>query len=432
MKIYGWGRYSVIDAEVLNPKSKKDIEFFIKNNKTIIARGLGRSYGDSANNNVVIKTTSINHFIKFDHINGIITCSAGISIHRINELTIPKGWFIPVSPGSGYITIGGAMASDIHGKNHHLVGTLSKYILSADLITSEGETITISNNQNIDLFRATCGGMGLTGIIFSITIKLKSITSSLIKNTIIKTKSIEETCEQFEKNFSSSYSVAWIDCLKNGKNFGRSLLFLGEHIKNSRLINHLKKPKYIPIKFCSLFLNKYSIKVFNAIHYYKNQNKNINNLSLNDYFYPLDSLLNWNFLYGKNGFIQYQFVIPKKNSIKVLKKILHKISEENCPPFLAVLKLFGPQNENYLSFPLQGYSLALDFKIYNNLIQLINILDKIVIENGGRIYLTKDTLMNKKTFRICYPEWEMFQKIRAKYNAIGKFTSLQSIRLGLE
>lgn len=432
MKIYGWGRYSVCDAEVLNPKSKKDIEFFIKNNKTIIARGLGRSYGDSANNNVVIKTTSINHFIKFDQINGIITCEAGISIHRINELTIPKGWIIPVSPGSGYVTIGGAMASDIHGKNHHLAGTLSKYILSADLMTSEGETITISNNKNTDLFRATCGGMGLTGIIFSITIKLKSISSSFIKNTIIKTNSLEETCEQFEKNFYSSYSVAWIDCLKNGKNFGRSLLFLGEHIKNGRLVNDLKKPKYIPIKFCSLFLNKYSIKVFNAINYYKNQNENINQLSLNDYFYPLDSLLNWNFLYGKNGFIQYQFVIPKKNGIKILKKILNKISEKNCLPFFAVLKLFGPQNENYLSFPMQGYSLALDFKIYNNLLQLINILDKIVIENGGRIYLTKDTLMDKKTFRICYPKWDMFQKVRAKYKAIGKFTSQQSMRLGLE
>ena len=191
MKIYGWGRYSKVDAEVLEPKKKADVKFFIKTNKTIIPRGLGRSYGDSTHNNVVIKTTSINHFFNFDSKNGIITCEAGISIHKINELTIPKGWFIPVTPGSGYVTIGGAMANDIHGKNHHLEGTLSKYILSADLITNDGETITISNNKNTDLFRATCGGIVLTGIIFTITIKLKSISSSLIKNTIIRTNSLE-------------------------------------------------------------------------------------------------------------------------------------------------------------------------------------------------------------------------------------------------
>lgn len=432
MKIYGWGRYSEVNAEVLEPKKKTDIKFFIKKNKTIIARGLGRSYGDSTYNNVVIKTASINHFVNFDSKNGIITCEAGISIHKINEFTIPKGWFIPVTPGSGYVTIGGAMANDIHGKNHHLEGTLSNYILSADLITNDGETITISNNKNTDLFRATCGGIGLTGIIFTITIKLKSISSSLIKNTIIKTNSLEDTCEQFESNFSCSYSVAWIDCLKKGRGIGRSLLFIGEHVKNDILVNDFKKPKYIPIKFCSLFLNKYSIKIFNAINYYKNQNKSINQISLNNYFYPLDSILDWNLLYGKKGFIQYQFVIPKKNGIKILKKILNIISEKNCPPFLAVLKLLGPQNKNYLSFPMEGYCLALDFKIYNNLLQLINILDKIIIDNGGRIYLAKDTLMNKNTFRICYPNWGKFQEIRSKYKTIGKFTSLQSKRLGLE
>jgi FAD/FMN-containing dehydrogenase len=433
MKIYGWGRYSVFDAEVLKPKNIKDVQKIIKRNKKVIARGLGRSYGDSANNDVVIETNYLNNFITFDSENGIITCESGVSIQEVNRLIIPKGWFMPVTPGTSYVTIGGAIASDVHGKNHHCEGTLSQHILSIKLMLGDGDILTISNNINSDLFKATCGGMGLTGIIISATIKLRSIHSSQIKNTIIKANCLEEVCDQFERNFYSPYSVAWIDCLSKGKNLGRSLLFLGEHIKKGELKRNSEAQKYIPTKICSLFLNKYLIKIFNNVYYYKNfKKKNITQLSLKEYFYPLDSFLNWNQLYGKKGFIQYQFVVPKKNGIKILKEILKIISEHNQTPFLGVLKIFGSQNENYLSFPQEGYTLALDFKVNQDLLRLISVLDKKIINNSGRIYLTKDTLMNKETFRSCYPKWNLFEKVRAKYKAIGKFSSHQSIRLGLE
>ena len=432
MKIHGWGNYSVIDAQVLKPKKINDIKELIKINNKVIARGLGRSYGDSANNNIVIDTTSLNQIIKFDTINGLISCESGVSIQEINKLTIPYGWFVPVTPGSSYVTLGGAISSDIHGKNHHIDGAFSDHIVSANLMLSDGEIITISKTINNELFQATCGGMGLTGIIVSATFKLKSINSNLIKQTTIKSSSLEELFNQLEVNFSSPYSVAWIDFSKKNKSVN-SLLFLGDHIKKGKLISSTNKPRYIPIKFFSMFLNKNLIKLFNNAYYFKNLKKKQNtNIILEKYFYPLDSLLNWNLLYGKKGFIQYQFVIPKSDGIKIIKKILDIINDHDQTPFLAVLKVLGPQNKNYLSFPMEGYTLALDFKVSNRLLKLISILDEIIALNGGKIYLTKDAIMSKEIFRECYPKWEEFESIRAKYRANGKFTSLQSLRLGLQ
>tara|TARA_B100000787_G_scaffold85759_1_gene63271 strand:+ start:1726 stop:3024 length:1299 start_codon:yes stop_codon:yes gene_type:complete len=432
MKIHGWGHYSVVDAQILKPAKVNDLNELIKVNKNIIARGLGRSYGDSANSNIVLDTTSLNRVVKFDSESGIILCESGVSIKEINELTIPQGWFIPVTSGSSYVTLGGAIASDIHGKNHHLDGAFSDHILSANLMLGDGEILTMSNSINSDLFQATCGGMGLTGIIISASIKLKPISSNLIKQTTIKNNSLEELFNQFEINFSSPYSVAWIDCSNKSKSIN-SLLFLGEHLKKGELITSKKKPKYIPVKFCSMFLNKHLIKIFNNAYYFKNLKKiQTTQVPLENYFYPLDSLMNWNFLYGKKGFIQYQFVIPKMNGVQILKKILDKINEHKQTPYLAVLKILGPQNKNHLSFPMEGYTLALDFKFDHGLLNLISNLDKIIAHSGGRIYLTKDAVMSKEIFRECYPKWEEFEQIRRKYKAIGKFMSHQSLRLGLE
>lgn len=432
MKIHGWGHYSVVNAQILKPTKINDLSKLIQVNKNIIARGLGRSYGDSANSNTVLDTTSLNSILKFDSESGVISCESGVSIKEMNELTIPKGWFVPVTSGSSYVTLGGAIASDIHGKNHHLDGAFSDHILSANIMLGDGEVLNISNSINSDLFQATCGGMGLTGIIISASIKLKSISSSLIKQTTIKNNSLKELLNQFEINFSSSYSVAWLDCSNKSKSI-KSLLFLGEHLKKGELIISKKKPINIPVKYCSMFLNKHFIKIFNNAYYFKNLRKaQTTQVSLENYFYPLDSLRNWNFLYGEKGFIQYQFVIPKKNGIQILKKILDIINEHDQTPFLAVLKMLGPKNNNYLSFPIEGYTLALDFKVSSDLLKLITALDKVITLNGGKIYLTKDAIMSKEIFRKCYPKWNEFEQVRRKYKAIGKFTSHQSLRLGLE
>lgn len=433
MKIFGWGKYPIIDANVLLPQTYDDCANFLKSYKIVLPRGMGRSYGDSANSQVVIQTNYLDHFIEFDHLTGILTCETGVSIQEILRLVVPKGWFLPVTPGSSFITIGGAIASDVHGKNHHLSGTFSEHLLSFDLMLGSGEIVSVTKDNYPDLFRATCGGMGLTGIILSASFQLKLIQSSQIIQSTIKTKCLEEVCEQFEVNHASTYSVAWIDCLSKGRQLGRSLLMLGEHSQDGTLEFEKKKGLNMPIDMPSSILNHYSIKAFNAFYYHRVFSKlKTEIISFEPYFYPLDTIDNWNRLYGKAGFVQYQFVLPKSTGVRALRQILEVIVDSGRGSFLAVLKVFGKTNENYLSFPIEGYTLALDFKMSEGTVRLIRQLDSMVTEMGGRVYLTKDALMTEAFFKKSYPQWEQFEKIRAKYGAIGKFRSSQSKRLGLQ
>jgi decaprenylphospho-beta-D-ribofuranose 2-oxidase len=433
MKIYGWGKYPTIDAKVLLPQTHNDCANHLKSNEIVLPRGMGRSYGDSANSQTVIESTYLDHFIEFDVITGVLTCEAGVSIREILQLIVPKGWFVPVTPGSSFVTIGGAIASDVHGKNHHLSGTFSEHLLSFDLMLGSGEVVSVTKDNYPDLFRATCGGMGLTGIILLGSFQLKPIQSSQIIQSTIKTNSLEEVCEQFEENHASTYSVAWIDCLASGKQLGRSLLMLGEHAEDGALELGKKKSQNLPIDMPQSLLNHYSIKAFNALYYHRVFSKiKAEIISFEPYFYPLDAIGNWNRLYGKTGFVQYQFVLPKVVGVKGLRKILEVIVNSGKGSFLAVLKAFGRANENFLSFPVEGYTLALDFKMSEETVQLIKLLDSMVVEMGGRIYLTKDALMTEASFKRTYSQWEQFEEVRAKYGAIGKFASSQSKRLGLQ
>jgi decaprenylphospho-beta-D-ribofuranose 2-oxidase len=433
MKIYGWGKYPTIDAKVLLPQAHIECANFLKSNEIVLPRGMGRSYGDSANSLTVIESTYLDHFIEFDVTTGVLTCEAGASIREILQLIVPKGWFVPVTPGSSFVTIGGAIASDVHGKNHHLSGTFSEHLLSFDLMLGSGEIVSVTKDVYPDLFRATCGGMGLTGMILSASIQLKPIQSSQIIQSTIKTNCLEEVCEQFEANHASTYSVAWIDCLAKGKQLGRSLLMLGEHSQEGTLGLGKLKSQNLPIDMPQSLLNHYSIKAFNSLYYHRVFSKTkTEKISFESYFYPLDAIGNWNRLYGKAGFVQYQFVLPKAVGVKGLRQILEVIVKSGKGSFLAVLKAFGGANENYLSFPIEGYTLALDFKMSEETVQLIKQLDSMVVEMGGRIYLTKDALMTETSFKKTYPQWEHFEEVRAKYGAIGKFASSQSRRLGLQ
>lgn len=433
MKIYGWGKYPTIDAKVLLPQTPNDCAKFLKNNEIVLPRGMGRSYGDSANSSTVIESTYLDHFIDFDETTGALTCEAGVSIREILQLVVPKGWFIPVTPGSSFVTIGGAIASDVHGKNHHLSGTFSDHLLTFDLMLGTGEIVKVAKHIYPDLFKATCGGMGLTGIILSASFQLKPIQSSRIVRSTIKTNCLEEVCEQFEANHASTYSVAWIDCLAKGKHLGRSLLMLGEHFQDGTLELGKKKSQNLPIDMPQFLLNHYSIKAFNALYYHIVFSKTkTETISFEPYFYPLDAIGNWNRLYGKAGFVQYQFVLPKAVGVKGLRQIFDVIVKSGKGSFLAVLKAFGKANENYLSFPIEGYTLALDFKMSEETVQIVKQLDSMVVELGGRIYLSKDALMSETTFKKTYVHWEQFEEVRAKYEAIGKFKSSQSIRLGLQ
>lgn len=448
-QISGWGNYPVIESTPFTARHINEIPQIIQSVQqhtasispppSLIASGLRRSYGDSALAEHTLQTRTLNHFLSFDDTHGIVHCAAGVSLAELLNVFVPKGWFLPVTPGTQFVTVGGAIASDVHGKNHHLDGCFSQHIINLTLCVASGEEISCSLTQHRELFLATCGGMGLTGIITSATLKLIPIESAFINEATWKTDHLAETLELFEAHQSTTYSVAWIDCLTKGKHLGRSLLMLGEHASQQHRENSEKNfqtasPSQlsVPINMPSALLNSLTVKAFNTLYYHKTRQKKSQRIvHYAPYFYPLDSIQNWNRLYGKKGFTQYQFVLPKAAGLKGLTEILTQIVNSKRGSFLAVLKVFGAHNANYLSFPMEGYTLAIDFKIDPTLFDFLAQLDQIVLHYGGRIYLAKDARMSEQTFKQSYPNWEIFQTVRQQYGADQTFNSLQSQRLGL-
>ncbi len=446
-QLSGWGNYPTLESHAITVRHTNDIPNAIhafQQNKSknipppsLIASGLRRSYGDSALAQQTLHTQTLNHFLSFDESQGVVHCAAGVSLAELLNVFIPKGWFLPVTPGTQFVTVGGAIASDVHGKNHHLDGCFSQHILNLTLCLASGEQITCSLTEHRELFLATCGGMGLTGVVVSATLKLIPIESAFIQETTWKTNNLAETLEQFDAHQNTTYSVAWIDCLTKGKHLGRSLLMLGEHAPQQESpANNLKiappSKLNVPFNMPNALLNALTVKAFNTLYYHKTRQKESQRLvHYAPYFYPLDSIQNWNRLYGKKGFTQYQFVLPKAAGLEGLTQILTEIVNSKRGSFLAVLKVFGAKNANYLSFPMEGYTLAIDFKIDPTLFAFLDKLDEIVLHYGGRLYLAKDARMSEKTFKQSYPNWESFQAIRQQYGADQCFNSLQSKRLGL-
>ncbi len=431
-RVCNWGLYPKVDAVQFSAANYSEIADIVKANDTIIARGNGRCYGDSSLQKNIFSTLSLNSIINFNETNGIINCQSGVFLSEILNIIIPKGYFLPVTPGTKFITIGGAVASNIHGKNHHTEGAIANFIHSFELLIDTGEVLHCSKQQNSILFANTIGGMGLTGIIIEVQLQLKKIETSYINQQIIKAQNLAEIINYFEKYKDTTYAVAWIDCLAKGKNLGKSILYLGEHtkmgelnknpIRNPLIIQH-KRAINIPFYFPTFVMSRLLIKGFNFLFYNKHlRSKASNIIDYNSFFYPLDGLHNWNKLYGKNGFTQYQFVIPFENGLEGLTEILTKISESNCGAFLGVLKTFGPKEtfSSPLSFPMEGYTLAVDFKVNNKVFQLLNQLDEIVLKYKGRLYLTKDARMKADTFAKSYPNG---------LEHPHKFSSLQSQRL---
>lgn len=432
MKTHGWGGYPQTESTIYDFQTIPSLIELIQNKQEIIASGNNRSYGDSALSENIISIKKYNYFLDFNTDNGILHVQSGVLLSEIIHIFIPQGWFLKITPGTKLITIGGAIASDIHGKNHHIEGCFSECIDMFTLMLPSGEILTCSKKENVELFEATCGGMGLTGIILDVKIYLKKINSKNIHQITIKTSSLEDTFNAFENNTAASYSVAWIDTHAKGNAMGKGLLILGEFCDDGDLDYTPKKPINIPFYLPSFILNRYSIKIFNYL-YYRKVNKKISerNVDIESFFYPLDSINNWNRVYGKDGFIQYQFILPRKTSLTGLREILHEISHSNRGSFLAVLKLYGEENNNYLSFPMEGYSLALDFKIERGIFEFLENLDKLVIKYEGRIYLAKDARTNKDVFEQGYPKINRFRKLRNKFRLNEKFNSLQSRRLGI-
>jgi decaprenylphospho-beta-D-ribofuranose 2-oxidase len=433
MELHGWGRYPRSDADVVLPLSASQCAVTVQGQAALVARGLGRSYGDSALAAQVLCTRHLDHYLAFDAATGLLTCEAGVSLDAILRTFVPRGWFLPVTPGTRFVTVGGAIASDVHGKNHHRAGTFSLHVQSVRMLLGNGEQVSASATVNADLFHATCGGMGLTGIILSATVQLKPISASDIIETTIKAPSLEVALEAFDTHAGATYSVAWIDCLARGPGLGRSLLVLGEHSVDGRLSVQPPKALPMPVDMPAILLNQRTVQAFNALYYGRvRQARSTRRVPFEPYFYPLDAISDWNRLYGKHGFVQYQFVLPKAAGTAGLREVLGLVAQSGRGSFLAVLKMFGESNANLLSFPTEGYTLAMDFKAEPAVLELLDVLDRVVLQYGGRLYLAKDARMSAATFRAGYPLWPEFEKVRARWHAHGKFASHQSIRLGLQ
>lgn len=426
----GWGHYPLHPTHTQSIRTVEDIENQL--NSPTIARGLGRSYGDSAVGEKTLALTGLRHMIQFDSNSGMLTCEAGVSLAEIIECFLPQGFFPPVVPGTQFVTVGGAIASDIHGKNHHLHGCFSEFVDEIELLNAQKERVICSKKRNSTLFQATCGGMGLTGMILSARIQLKKIPSAYIQQNTYKGRDLCHTLELFEAFGKATYSVAWLDCLANPRELGRSLVMTGEHAENLDLSPPPSVRLNIPCYAPAALLNPWSLKLFNELYYHKQRQSHSSQLShLNAFFFPLDRISHWNRLYGKPGFLQYQFVLPLETAVPGMTEILNLIRKTQSGSFLSVLKRFGPQNNNWLSFPIEGLTLAMDFKQNPDNLRLLNQCDQIVKSNGGRIYLTKDARMGRSCFESGYPHLEKLRQWRAAQGADQLFRSYQSQRLGI-
>lgn len=439
-QIANWGNYPIVESNEVQFSSINELQKIVNSSTSAIARGNGRCYGDASLSDVTISTLKFDKLLFFDKINGILECQSGVTLDQVLDVIVPEGWFLPVTPGTKFVTIGGVVASDVHGKNHHIDGSFSRHVVSLVLMLSNGETITCSKSEKADLFEATCGGMGLTGVIISVKFQLKQIETSYINEKKIRVDNLKELLHLFESNNNYTYSVAWIDCLKKGKGFGRSVLMLGEHAKlnelssaqkaNGALALPKKKSISFPVNLPSWVLNNFTVRLFNFLFYHKNFKKEKNSIiPYEPFFYPLDAILHWNKGYGKKGFVQYQFVVPMENK-EGLITILKKISDKGWGSFLAVLKTFGEQTD-LISFPIAGYTLALDFPVRDVLFNFLDELDEIVLQYGGRIYLSKDARMKANTFWKGYSNSKKFASVIEKYNPQTKFQSIQSSRLSI-
>ena len=440
-KLAGWGNYPVAESFALNPRDEADARGDLKKG-TLIARGLGRSYGDQAVNadKYVAICTKLNHFLGFDEKEGILECEAGVSLEEIISVFGPRGWLPMICPGTKFVTIGGAIANDIHGKAHHIDGSFVNCILSFTILLADGSIVEASRNENSDLFWANFGGLGLLGVILKARLKLRKIETTYFKQKSMVIKNLDhmlEALDQYDHEYN--YSVAWIDALAKGSKLGSGVLTLGNAAKLSELPEKLKAEPLklhktgklaVPFFMPSFVLNGLTVRMLNrVIAFVQNSPKEF--VHYEKFFFPLDAINNWNRGYGKRGFIQYQFVIPEDNGKKNLTEILEMIAGSGCTPFLNVFKRMG-EGQGILSFPFKGYTLAIDFPVTKELLTFTPKLDAKVLSAGGRLYLGKDALLQESTFKAMYPQHQQWMAIKRKYDPANHFSSNISRRLGLD
>ncbi|HEY0004144.1 MAG TPA: FAD-binding oxidoreductase [Pyrinomonadaceae bacterium] len=443
VEMTGWGRYPRSQVSVICPEDAADVA--LPEVGQMIARGQGRSYGNAAQvqDGLVMLTERLDRVLAFDEETGILRAEAGMTLARVLEAFLPRGWFPSVTPGTKFVSLGGCLAADVHGKNHHREGAFGAHVEELSMMLADGSRRVCSPQAEAELFWSTVGGMGLTGIITELSFELIPVESAYMLVQHHQAADLDASLSLLEdKAFDDRYTVAWIDCLAGGRNLGRSVLMRGHHAKVEELPAKLQtKPLHVsaqgghklPFDLPSWVLNPLSMTAFNQLYYHwQGARKKPFIAHYESFFYPLDAIGNWNRMYGRRGFVQYQCVLPPRGAREGLKTLLEKLTESRRASFLAVLKRFGPEGRGLLSFPMEGYTLALDLPLGDeSLFALLDQLDLIVLQHGGRVYLAKDARMKAEAFAAMYPRLPEWRRIKAQVDPLNRFTSDLARRLGL-
>jgi FAD/FMN-containing dehydrogenase len=440
MILSGWGRQPRVDCRIDRVGSLADL-LALDRHTSRIARGSGRAYGDSAlNRDQTLDMRGLSRLLAFDPTSGQVVAQAGVTLSELIDVFLPRGWFPAVTPGTRHVTIGGAIASDVHGKNHHKHGGFGNFVDWVELLGADGKVRRIDAAKDAELFAWTRGGMGLTGVILRAGLRLVPVETGWIRQRQVPAPNLAHAMEIFERSQEATYSVAWIDCLAGGNAAGRSLVMLGEHAVLSELgaderadpfVRRQRAVRKVPFDFPALVLNPLSVRAFNSL-YYANGLRHAGDrlVDYERFFYPLDALHDWNRIYGRPGFAQFQCVLPLAASTAGLSALLAMVRRKGEGSFLAVLKRMGAQ-EGRFSFPMEGYTLALDFPVRRSTRATFAELERITIDHGGRFYLAKDSFLTAETLRAADTRTHDFVAMRNATGAAGRFASLQSERLQL-
>lgn len=439
----GWGNFPRVECEVVRPETPRDLRAELsQHDAPLIARGLGRSYGDPAVNDQgrVLDLTRLDRYLDFDPDTGRLTCEAGVSLEMILRDFAPRGFLPMITPGTKFVTIGGCIANDVHGKAHHIDGCFSRCTESMRVLLANGELVQASPTENADLFWASFGGMGLLGLIVDATIRLRRVETTYFRQTALSVPNLDALLDAFDEHAHVPYSVAWVDSLASGSRLGRGVLTMGDHASLAELPAKLCReplaisapsPIVLPVEMPSAALNTASIRLLN-IALDQLQKRGAPYAHYEKFFYPLDFVGHWNRGYGPRGFTQYQFVVPLEDGRRNIRELLEIIASSGQAPFLNVLKRFGPERpETMLSFPFEGYTFAIDFPIRDGLETLLRRLDERVLAMGGRIYLGKDAFLDRESFSQMYPKLDRWLAIKARYDPESRFSSNLGRRLGL-
>ncbi|MBG0853019.1 FAD-binding oxidoreductase [Streptomyces spinoverrucosus] len=443
----GWGRTAPTTARVIRPRTYREAVAAVRDcgARGGIARGLGRAYGDAAQNagGAVFDMTGLDRVHAIDVAGGTVLCDAGVSLRRLMEVLLPLGWFVPVTPGTRHVTVGGAIGADIHGKNHHVAGAFARHVPSLELLTADGGIHTVG--QGTPLFDATAGGMGLTGVILTATLRLRPVETSWMLVDTERADDLDDLMARLTAaDHRHRYSVAWIDLLARGAATGRAVLTRGDHAPLDALgegtrarrdplgVRPTTRLPPAPDLVPDGLLSRRTVGLFNELWFRRAPRARTGRLQrLSAFFHPLDGVPHWNRIYGRGGFVQYQFVVGHGQE-ETLRRIVRRVAARRCPSFLAVLKRFGDADPGRLSFPVPGWTPALDIPVgLPGLAAFLDELDEEVAAAGGRVHLAKDSRLRPDLLAAMYPRLADFRALRAELDPRGVFTSDLSRRLGL-